>query len=150
MKITEELLNKWDACDEGITWFMGQNESDGLEIVKDLMGKDATKNDWANWLIVRLMAKPQYVAYAIYAAEQVIGIYESKYPDDKRPRNAIEAAKAVLANDTPAASAASAAGDAAWAARDAAWAARDAGDAARIKLQVKILKYGIKLLEKKP
>jgi hypothetical protein len=44
------------------------------------------------------MNKKQAVQYAIFAAEQVIDIYERKYPNDKRPRNAIEAAKAYLKN----------------------------------------------------
>jgi len=44
------------------------------------------------------MNKNQSVQYAIFAAEQVIDIYEGKYPNDKRPRNAIEAAKVYLEN----------------------------------------------------
>jgi len=38
----------------------------------------------------------QYVSYAIFAAEQVLDIYEKQYPDDKRPRQAIDAAKKCL------------------------------------------------------
>ena len=131
------------------------------------------------------MTRPQYLSYAIYAAEQVIDIYEKKYPDDKRPRNAIEAARVVLKNNNAKtraaawaarAAAEAAARAAAWAAGDAAgaaaWAAGDAGaawaaagaagdaagaaawaaagaaaGAARAAMQIKILKYGIKLLE---
>ena len=44
------------------------------------------------------MNKTQKVQYAIFAAEQVIDIYEKKYPDDLRPRKAIEAAKSYLDN----------------------------------------------------
>ena len=40
------------------------------------------------------------VEMAIYAAELVIDHYEKEYPNDKRPRQAIEAAKAYLANPT--------------------------------------------------
>lgn len=36
------------------------------------------------------------VALAIYCAEQVLKIYEDKYPKDSRPRDAIKAAKAYL------------------------------------------------------
>ena len=39
-----------------------------------------------------------YVKYAVYAAEQVIDIYEKQYPNDKRPRNAIKAAKRCIKN----------------------------------------------------
>ena len=73
--------------------------------------------------------KKDSVALAIYAAELVIDIFEKVYPDDKRPRNAIEAAKNYLKNPTPAAEAAWAAAEAAWAAR-AAWAAAEAAEAA--------------------
>ncbi|WOI85966.1 DUF7666 domain-containing protein [Rhodococcus qingshengii] len=71
------------------------------------------------------------VRLAIYAAEQVIKIYEDKYPDDTRPRDAIKAAKAYLRNPTAAAAArADAAARAAAAARADA-AARAAAAAAR-------------------
>ena len=125
------------------------------------------------------MNKKQAVQYAIFAAEQVIDIYEGKYPNDKRPRNAIEAAKAYLKNpsketkadayasaaadaypayaaasyaDDAAAYAAACAADAADAATyayAAAYAAASYADAAaeRRKMQAKILKYGIRLLE---
>jgi len=67
----------------------------------------------------------------VYAAEQVIDIYEKKYPNDKRPRNAIEAAKKCIGLKGAAArDAAGAAEVAAWAAEVAAWAAWAAGDAA--------------------
>jgi hypothetical protein len=46
------------------------------------------------------MTCKQNIEIAIFCAEQVIHIYEASYPDDNRPRAAIEAAKAVLANDT--------------------------------------------------
>jgi hypothetical protein len=63
------------------------------------------------------------VALAIYSAELVIKIYEDKYPNDSRPRDAIKAAKAYL--KTPNKKNARAAADAA----DAADAARAAADA---------------------
>lgn len=50
---------------------------------------------------VHLMSDTKKREFAIFAAELVLPIFEKKYPDDKRPRNAIDAAKAVLKNDTP-------------------------------------------------
>ena len=100
------------------------------------------------------MEYKQYVAYAIYAAEQVIGIYEKKHPDDKRPRQAIEAAKKCLENPTKenkAAANAAAFADAAYtadAADAAAYAAANAAAyTARKKMKLKILEYGLKLLK---
>ena len=69
--------------------------------------------------------KEDAVAMSSYAAELVIGYYEQKYPNDDRPRRAIEAAKEWLKNPT-AANAAYAAN----AASDAAYAAYSASDAA--------------------
>jgi hypothetical protein len=81
-----------------------------------------------------------WLELAIYSAELVLPIWEQEYPDDSRPRQAIDAAKAVLASDTPetraaanaaanAAGAAANAANAAWAAW-AAWAAANAANAA--------------------
>ena len=66
-------------------------------------------------------------------AESVLPIYETKYPNDERPRKAIEAARSGNA-----AAAAYAYADAVYAyAADAAYAAADAADAARKKEQQK-------------
>jgi hypothetical protein len=117
--------------------------------VKGQSAMDTDKSAWSDMLTVsrRKWTKEMSVELAIYAAEIVLSIYEKEYPDDKRPRNAIEAAKAYLRKPSAAAgdaawaaagdaagaagAAARAAGDAAWAAARAAWAAaRAAGDAA--------------------
>ena len=124
MLITKEWLKSKSACIEGYEWFLKQKGFyTGIEVIKLLeMLVDDDHWDWANWVIVRVMTRPQYLAYAIYAAEQVIDIYEKKYPKNDRPRKAINAAKEVLRSDTVGNRAA--ARVAAWAARVAAWAAR--------------------------
>jgi hypothetical protein len=70
---------------------------------------------------------------------RVLPIFEKKYPDDKRPRLAIEAALVFAADPSEKNKAAAYAADAAayaavwaaaWAAADAAYAAADAADAA--------------------
>ncbi len=66
------------------------------------------------------------ILYAIYSAEAVLPIYENKYPNDNRPRLAIEAAKTVLKYPTEENKAKARAAWAAW----AAWAAADAANAA--------------------
>jgi hypothetical protein len=64
--------------------------------------KQDDKQVWEEMRIVKAYewTKEDSVSLAIYAAELVIGIYEKKYPDDKRPRRAIEAAKAWLKDPT--------------------------------------------------
>jgi len=136
MNITKEWLKTHDSCSDGMDWFVAQNETDGVKLAEKLMAED--RFGWANWLIVRIMTRPQYLSYAIFSAEQVIGIYEAQYPNDFQPRKAIEAARRVLDNDSAenraaAWSAWSAAGDAGFAARTAeaaTWAAWAAAGAA--------------------
>jgi len=198
MKITLKWLKSQKACDEAIEKFKNQKETDFLKLMSLLIKKN--KLDWANWLIVRKMKYKQYVSYAVFAAEQVIDIFEKKYPNDKRPRKAIEAAKKCIKNPSKknkiAAHAAAYAADeavtyaatyaayaadyaAAYAAAYAAHAAAEAAayaaahaaayaadeaatyaaayaaayaEGVRKKINIRILKYGIKLikLELKP
>ena len=141
MKLTNAWLEKWEACSDGVAWFRKSGLTESSEVLEGLL-KDK-KLGWAKWLIVRLLDRKDKIRYAVFAAEQVIEIFEKKYPEDKRPRQAIEAAKAVLATDDgETRAAARAAGDAAWA---AAWAAGDAGDAAWAAVQEKIVRYGMEL-----
>ena len=172
------MLQEWNACEDGLVWWMTHCEGlSNIEQVKRLIKDDCPDPDWANWLIVRIMKPKQYLTYAIYAAEQVIDIYEKEFPCDNRPRKAIEAAKKVLQRNTEknrdAASAA--ASDAAYAVYAAVYAAaRSASDAAasaaarsdvraasaaayavyaakeKRKMQRKILNYGIELLQEQP
>jgi hypothetical protein len=134
MKISIKWLEKNGACSEGKEWFQNQQETDGVLVIKKLIGEK--QYNWANWTIVRLMTHKQKVQYAVYAAEQVIEIFEKKYQNDKRPREAIEAAKAYLKdpsdkNKNAAANAANAAYAAAYAAAyTAAYTAAYAADAA--------------------
>ena len=169
MKITKEWLTKKGACAEGVAWLLGQEERDFVKVLKKLIRTgEREKLEWANWTIVRGMEYKQYVAYGIFAAEQVLELFEKKYPEDKRPRVAIEAVKKCLSdpsekNKAAAGAAARAAwtagtaGAAAWtagaaarAAWTAAWAAGAAARAvARDAMKIKILKHGITLLKEK-
>jgi len=128
VKITEDFLQQKSACGEGVKWFINQKETEDIKVVAKLIKEDSL--DWANWLIARCMKYKQYVSYAVFAAEQVIDIYEKKYPDNKAPRKAIEAAKKCI--ETPSKAnkkAAYAAANAAYAAANAAYAAANAAAA---------------------
>ena len=181
MKLTLEWLKEKGACDEGVKWFASQKETDLIKLCKlAIRKKDDNLLSWANWTIVRCMNYKDYVSYAIFSAEQVLDIFEKKYPDDKRPRLAIEAAKKCIKDpsvENKKAAAAYAAADAAAAYAAAAYAyayaaaaayayaaaaaaaaayayAAAAADAAaytdvRLKMRIKILEYGIKLLEER-
>lgn len=89
----------------------------------EVRGKSDIKDDKQCWSEMRIVdawvwEKEHSVRLAIFAAELVIDIFEKDYPDDKRPREAIETAKKWLKLQNRAAEA-------------AAWDAWDAWDAAR-------------------
>jgi hypothetical protein len=118
---------------------MGYTNLEELALV-EVKGKHLSQDDKQCWEYMRIKklyrwTKKDSVSLSIYAAELVLDIYEKEYPDDKRPRNAIEAAKKVLKNDNEenreaAWAAARTAASAAWAAAEAAaWAAASAAEA---------------------
>ena len=138
-----EFLKDRDACKGGIKYFEEEIKEPitARELIEKLLAADdGGKIWWANWLLVRLFGREQAIAYSVFAAEQVLPIFEQEYPDDKRPREVIEAAKKVALNDTEenrkiAARAAyvadyAAANEAANAANAAAYAAANAANAA--------------------
>ena len=97
MKITKEWLKKHNACRESIKEFEQQSESDSLELINFMIGKNDYKYvGWSNWLITRIMTLEERIKYAIYAAESVLHIFELRFPDDDRPRKAIMATKDYL------------------------------------------------------
>jgi hypothetical protein len=133
-----EMCQSGFHASENIIDAMGYINCEVLAEV-EVCGKHLAQDDkqcWSEMRVVRAWGwtKEDSVSLAIYAAELVIGIYEKEYPDDKRPRQAIEAAKAWLKDPTEknraAARAASAAARAARAASAAAWAAASAARAA--------------------
>lgn len=137
MKISLEWLEKEKACTSGIDWFKGQDETNGIKLVKKLA---LTNFNWANWLLVRLMNHSQKTKYAIFSGEQVLNIFEKEYPKDKRLRLAIKAAKNYLKNPTNKN-------------RDNVAFAVNAADAAvyaaaNTDIKDKIISYGLKLLKK--
>jgi hypothetical protein len=79
------------------------------------------------WVFVRFIPAEKKQKFAIDVAESVLHIFEEKYPDDKRPREAIAAAKLFLKEKLSRREIAAAAAAArAAAARDAAAASRAA------------------------
>ena len=115
MKITKEQIRKLEPCSEGWEWYL-EYQTDNLTEL--LIKVNNNHSDWARWLVTNLMTKQQNVKIAIFSAEQVIEIFEKQFPDDNRPRAAIEAAKKYIDDQTYVAR--DAARDAAQAAVDAA------------------------------
>ena len=70
--------------------------------VKGKSDKEDDKSAWSDMRIIKAYkwTKKDSVALSIFSAELCIKEYEKLYPNDSRPRDAIEAAKAVLLHDT--------------------------------------------------
>ncbi len=166
--ITQEWLEENKACYEGTKWFLRQGKREAIDVIRALVADNHW--NWANWTLVRLLSRKQQLSYAIFASGLVLPIFEAEYPNDNRPRLAIEATRKCLEKDTKknreaANAAANAADDAAAnAADDAAYAVSSAGAAASaanaanaanaadaavyadIRTKKEIIEYGISLI----
>ena len=134
--INKDYLKILSPCEDRFKHYLSHYKdwSGSLEDFLDL--PELTHED-KKWVFFRSIPKDKFRFIAADFAERVLHIYESKYPNDDRPRKAIEAARSGTAYDAAAyaaAYAARAAYDAASAAAaydaDAAYAARAAYDAA--------------------
>ena len=171
MKLTRKMIEKHDPCQDGLDWYVEHGTND---LLSTLLKVNKVNSGWASWLYTRLMTVNQRRELAIFAASKVLPIFESKHPNDARPRNAIKAAKIVLKNDTlenrkaayAANAAANAAAYAAYAAANAAanaaayaayavnaayaaYAAANAAANARLKMQETIIRKAVKILDRK-
>ena len=126
--IDRKWLDSRNACAEGKEWYLAHCDPDPIIGVRQLL--DGGHYEWANWLLVGIFTQVENVSYAVYAASQVLDVYEAQYPDDGRPRQAIAAARKYLRQPTAAAYAAAYAAARAARAADAAAAATAAAYAA--------------------
>jgi len=95
MSMTKEqlatLLAEHHACREAVTWTKGKSFSEAWS--------SCTRPDWLLWLAGRMAnekgwwTRQQVVLAACACAESVLYIFEGRYPEDKRPRKAIETAR---------------------------------------------------------
>jgi len=99
---------------------------------RQFMGLKNITHEDKLWVVFRLLSKENIQLAAADIAESVLHIFESKYPNDNRPRLAIEAARNTKMNSQEKVDAARCAADAAYAANtarcaaDAAYAAANA------------------------
>jgi len=98
MKITKKWLLQHKACCSKEDMDRAEKELKGdISLICNTLLKENRFNA-ANWLITRVMTKKQCIEYAIFAALQVIDIFENEYPKDKRLRLALIATKKYLKN----------------------------------------------------
>ena len=124
---TFRKLHEYGACTEGYTKLArslgGVNKhgkDTAIPLDKIIESNGLQDTIWTFRAVIE-PADDLLIEFACRCAEHVLHFYEDKYPDDKRPRKAIEAARVCITDKSPEAAAAWAAARAA--ARDAAWAA---------------------------
>jgi len=94
IKFTIEELKKLDPCIDGLKWYLKNIKTEDLKEI--LIQLNNHRPDWSKWLMVRVLDNTQNRKLAIFSAKSVLHIFEEKYPEDKRPREAIEAAQDYL------------------------------------------------------
>jgi hypothetical protein len=126
MLITKDYLKTLNPCEHRYKHYLKHYKDfeDTLEAFLDL--PELTHAD-KKWVFVRSIDKDKLRFVAADFADRVLHIYESKYPNDDRPRKAIEAARrgdkdAAAYAYAAAANAAAAAANAAYAAANTAYA----------------------------
>ena len=157
-RLNKSFIKRIAPCSGGYEYYLNKGEND-LFVLLEALIEDGHSN-WASWLIVRCMDRKQYIEYAIFAAEQVIDVYEEAYPEDDRPRKAIEAAQHCLKRNTvknrsaarsAAASAVRSAESTGWSAASAGWSAASAASAARSagwRMHKEIIRKGIEIMRR--
>jgi len=112
MNITKEWLRENNACKSVVKWFLSQDETDAAKIMLKLI--ECGRPEDSRWVMQKLITtKKQAVLVAVFAAECVLDIFEKEYPEDKRPRTAIDTAKEWIENPCKKINASYAAADAA-------------------------------------
>jgi len=84
----KSLLSKLGACKEAVDWCNSKELAEAWETCE--------RPDWMLWLCGNMCGKEgwptkqEIVFVACLIAEDVLPIYENKYPNDRRVRNCIE------------------------------------------------------------
>lgn len=93
-----DLQNDWQTdlathvpCADGLRWCVDNDIASQAEAFAKV-----TRPDWYCWLAQTYRVRLDHTAlvtFAVDCAERVLPIYEARYPDDMRPRIAIETAR---------------------------------------------------------
>jgi hypothetical protein len=92
-------LKDHEPCTEDYQWARDNNIASLAEAFAKL-----PRGDWWLWLAQAYgidLDRPRLVTFAADCAEHVLPKFEDRYPDDKRPRQAIEAARAWVTCPSP-------------------------------------------------
>jgi len=92
MLITKDYLKSMNPCEDRYKHYL-QNYKDWQGTLDEFLDLPKLTHDDKRWVFVRSIDKNKLRFVAADFAERVLHIYENKYPNDDRPRKAIEAAR---------------------------------------------------------
>ena len=98
MNLNLKKLIALDACKDGLRCYKKNDCPLTVEetVLKLMDSNEPGKFKWSNWLLTHVFTKEQNIQYAVFAAEQVLFIFEKQFPENFRVRNAINSAKKYL------------------------------------------------------
>jgi hypothetical protein len=99
MQITKDLISALNPCKDRFENFVKFYGSKTLTKGQFMGLKNITQDD-KMWVAFRMMREKSVRLCAIEIAKSVLPIFEKEYPNDLRPRKAIEAAETYLENLT--------------------------------------------------
>ena len=123
-KLNKEVIKALKPCKDRFDNYLNHYKDFDSNLEEFILLENITYKDKV-WVVTKLFTRDQNVKWSLLCASKVLSIFESAYPNDKRPRQALEAAENFLNNpNEETMSAASYAADAAAAASASSYAAR--------------------------
>ncbi len=99
MIINTETIKKLNPCKSRFDNYL-EHYNDFNGTLEDFILLENISYSDKVWVFVRLATHMQNVTWSLLCATKVLSIFEEKHPEDKRPRQALEAAEAYLNNPT--------------------------------------------------
>ena len=99
MKINKEIIEKLNPCKDRFDNFVKEYPDFNSDL-RDFLSLDNISYSDKIWVVTRLFTKEQNVKFAVQCGLSVLDIFESKHPNDNRPRKALEAVEKWLLEPT--------------------------------------------------
>lgn len=89
MRINKQIIEKLKPCQDRFDNFK-KHYSDFDDDLKEFILLENISYSDKVWVFTRLATKMQNVKWSLLCASKVLHLFEEKYPNDKRPRKALE------------------------------------------------------------
>lgn len=94
-KINKEVISNLNPCEDRFDSFL-KHYSDFSDNLEAFISLDKITHKDKLWVLTKLFTKEQNIKFALKCAYSVLHIFETEYPEDKRPRNTLEAVENYL------------------------------------------------------